>query len=532
MLRIERSAWLLAILSAILQTVIFPLANLYMLSWIAVAPLLIAILRARPAQTLQLQGAEKFLPASSVQGFLLGYVPGILWYCGNCYWVYSTMKQYGGLNAFEAAGLLFLFSLYLGLYHGLFALVVSWLARGESGTRNALLLAPFVWVAVELARTRITGFPWDLLGVTQVDNIPLARIATVTGVYGVSLEIMIVNAAFAAAFLIRRNRSPLLIAALLAAFVLQSARWISAPQVPADHTALLVQENIPVLDSADWTTQYFTDTLTELSRLSLTPPGRQQRRPELIVWPESPAPFYSGDPLFRTAVTHIAESAQTWMVVGSIGVQNAMMSPQHVTQIFNSATLVASNGEWGSRYDKIHLVPFGEYVPFKSWFSFAGGLTKEVGDFSRGVSRQPLPAGDQKLGVFICYESIFPDDVRRFVVNGAQVFVNISNDGWYGDSGAYAQHLQQARMRAVENARWLLRDTNTGVTAAIDPYGRVIASAPRKLRTVLEAPYALSTGTTFYTRHGDWLAYACAIISVGAILLSLTAATGRRKEKE
>jgi apolipoprotein N-acyltransferase len=252
----------------------------------------------------------------------------------------------------------------------------------------------------------------------------------------------------------------------------------------------------------------------------------------LIVWPESPAPFYSGDPLFRTAVTHIAESAQTWMVVGSIGVQNAMMSPQHVTQIFNSATLVASNGEWGSRYDKIHLVPFGEYVPFKSWFSFAGGLTKEVGDFSRGVSRQPLPAGDQKLGVFICYESIFPDDVRRFVVNGAQVFVNISNDGWYGDSGAYAQHLQQARMRAVENARWLLRDTNTGVTAAIDPYGRVIASAPRKLRTVLEAPYALSTGTTFYTRHGDWLAYACAIISVGAILLSLTAATGRRKEKE
>src|SRR6266849_3147473 len=458
MLRIERSAWMLTILSAILQVVIFPLPNLYWLSWIAVAPLLIATLRACRPQTLQLQGAERFLPASPMQGFLLGYVSGILWYCGNCYWIYSTMKQYGGINAFGAAGLLFLFALYLGLYHGLFALIVSWLARGEAGLRNALVLSPFVWVAVELARTRITGFPWDLLGVTQADNIPLARIATVTGVYGVSLEIMIVNAAFAAAFLVRRNRRPLLLAALAAAFVLQAARWIPAPAILADHTALLVQENIPVLEGADWTTQYFTDTLTELNRLSLI--SVRGQHPALIVWPESRAPFYSGDPLFRTAVSQIAQSAKTWMVVGNIGVENAMMSPQRVTQIFNSAALVSPTGDWPARYDKIHLVPFGEYVPFKSLFSFAGGLTKEVGDFSRGVSRAPLEAGDQKLGAFICYESIFPDDVRQFAANGAQVFVNISNDGWYGDSGAYAQHLKQARMRAVENARWLLRDTN------------------------------------------------------------------------
>jgi apolipoprotein N-acyltransferase len=528
MLRIERSAWLLAILSAILQVVIFPLPNLYLLSWIAVAPLLVAILRARRPETLQLQGAEKFLPARPGQAFLLGWFAGILWYCGNCYWIYSTMKQYGGINAFGAAGLLFLFALYLGLYHGLFGLIIGWLARGQSGLRNALVLSPFVWVAAELARTRITGFPWDLLGVTQVDNIPLTRIATFTGVYGISLEIMIVNAAFAAAFLVRRNRRPLLLAALAATFVLQIARWMPAPPVPADHIAFLVQENIPVLDNADWTTQYFADTLADLSHLSLTPPGTQQRHPQLIVWPESPAPFYSGDPLFRNAISHIAESAQTWMVVGNIGVENAMMSPQHVTQIFNSAALVAPNGEWGARYDKIHLVPFGEYVPFKNWFSFAGGLTKEVGDFSRGVSRQPLPAGEQKLGVFICYESIFPDDIRQFANNGAQVFVNISNDGWYGDSGAYAQHLKQARMRAVENARWLLRDTNTGVTAAIDPYGRVVQSAPRKLRNVLEAPYALSAESTFYTRHGDWLAYACAIISLAAILFSLIPGKGRR----
>jgi apolipoprotein N-acyltransferase len=462
-----------------------------------------------------------------MQGFLLGYVCGILWYCGNCYWIYSTMKQYGGINALGAAALLFLFALYLGLYLGLFGLIISWLARGESGLRNALVLSPFVWVAVELARTRITGFPWDLLGISQVDNIPLARIATVTGVYGISLEIMIVNAAFAAAFAVRRNRRPLLWAALAAAFVLQGARWIPAPPIPADHTALLVQENIPVLEGSDWTTQYFADTLTDLGRLSLTQVGGQH--PALIVWPESPAPFYGADPAFRGFVSHLAQNAQFWMVVGSMGVDNAMMSPQHITQTFNSAALVSPTGDWPARYDKIHLVPFGEYVPFKSIFFFAGGLTKEVGDFSRGTSRQPLAAGDQKLGVFICYESIFPDDVRQFANNGAQVFVNISNDGWYGDSGAYAQHLKQARMRSVENARWLLRDTNTGVTATIDPYGRVVASSPRKLRNVLEAPYALSVDTTFYTRHGDWLAYACAIISLGAIGLSLT--SGRPKEK-
>ena len=530
MLRIERSAWLLAVLSAILQVVIFPLPNLYWLSWIAVAPLLIAILRARRPDTLQLEGAAKLLPARPGQGFLLGYITGILWYCGNCYWVYSTMKQYGGINAFGAVGLLFLFALYLGLYHGLFGLIISLLARGDSGLRNALVLSPFVWVAVELARTRISGFPWDLLGIAQVDNIPLARIASVTGVYGVSLEIMIVNAAFAAAFLMRQKRQPLLLAAAIATFVLQGARWIPAPAIPADRTALLVQENIPVLDNSDWTTQYFADTLTDLNRLSLTQVSGQH--PALIVWPESPAPFYGADPAFRSDISQLAKSSQAWMVIGSIGVENAAVSPQHSTEIFNSAALVSPSGDWGPRYDKIHLVPFGEYVPFKNFFSFAGGLTKEVGDFSRGASRAPLAAGDQKLGVFICYESIFPDDVRQFALNGAQVFVNISNDGWYGDSGAYAQHLEQARMRAVENARWLLRDTNTGVTATIDPYGRVVASVPRKLRNVLQAPYALSADTTFYTRHGDWLAYACAIISLGAIVLSLTSVTRRRKEEE
>jgi len=523
---IENKAWRLAIASAVLQVIIFPLPNLYVLSWIAVAPLLVALLRAGLPDRLQLRGAERLQPATPIQGFLLGYVCGILWYCGSCYWIYSTMKQYGGINGAGAAGLLFLFSLYLGLYHGLFGLVISVLAKWSQ--RAALVLSPFVWVAVELARTRITGFPWDLLGITQVDNIPLSKLATVTGVYGITLEIMIVNAAFAAAFLVHRSRRrSLLFAAVAAALILQSAQWIPAPKFPTDRTALLVQENIPVLDSADWTHQFFDDTLANLSRMSLNPPGGTKQHPGLIGWPESPAPFYGGDPLFRTALSKVASTAHTWVVVGNIGVESAKASPQQPSQIFNSAALVSPDGEFVARYDKVHLVPFGEYLPFKEWLGFAGGLTKEVGDFSRGQSRAPLQAGDEKLGVFICYESIFPDEVRQFAKNGAQVFVNISNDGWYGDSGAYAQHLKQARMRAVENARWLLRTTNTGVTAAIDPAGRIEQMVPRKIRTVLQASYALNDPTTFYTRHGDWLAYLCAIISLGALVMALAPAKGR-----
>jgi apolipoprotein N-acyltransferase len=217
-------------------------------------------------------------------------------------------------------------------------------------------------------------------------------------------------------------------------------------------------------------------------------------------------------------VSNIARQQQTWVLTGTLGVRNASQTPEQATELYNSGALVSPGGEWVARYDKVHLVPFGEYVPFKRVFAFAGGLTQAVGDFSRGTSRAPLTADGSKLGVFICYESIFPDEVRQSAAQGAQVFVNISNDGWYGDSGAYAQHLKQARMRAVENNRWLLRDTNTGVTAAIDPYGRVVASVPRKTRTALDAPYALVNVTTFYTRHGDWFAYLCAIICAGAVL--------------
>ena len=530
--QIHYSAWLLVGLSSLLQVLIFPLPGLYVLSWVAFAPLIVALLRARPAGALEVDGSVNLQAATPGQAFLLAYASGIIWYAGTCYWIYDTMHEHGGLSLGAAALALFLFCLYLGLYHGLFGLLLGLTAGPVRDNRRALIAVPLLWVAVELARTRVTGFPWDLLGTAQIDNISLSRITTWTGVYGVSFEIMLVNVAVAAAFLVpRKKRGTLLLAALVAATVLQAGRLVDAPAIPANHEALLVQENIPV--DENWTRAAFERILRELTDLSeraqaSNAPSSSSRsssvamgaggQADLIVWPESPAPFFANDPLFREPVSEMARATRTWVVAGSIGTTRDTQNGQTPSEMFNSAALVSPSGDWTERYDKVHLVPFGEYLPFPPWFAFAGGLTKEVGEFKKGTSRAPLPAGNIPLGIFICYESVFPDEVRQFANQGAQVFVNISNDGWYGDSGAYAQHLNQTRMRAIENDRWILSATDTGVTASIDPYGRTVARLPRKQRGVLVAPFALTSVTTFYTRHGDWFAYLCAIISAGALL--------------
>jgi len=540
--RTPSNAWCLVLLSVGLQIVIFPLPNLYGFSWIAVAPLIVAILRARAPEALQLQldNQARLLPATLWQGFVLGYVCGILWCAGTCYWVFDTMHRYGGLPIPAAVLALILFCMYIGLYHGMFGLLLALVAGTKiagskitgpnpagpkpaasgAAVRRALVAAPFLWVAVELARTRITAFPWELLGYSQTANFALTRIATLTGVYGLSFEIVLVNSVFAAAFLVPKERRKwLLLAAFVAAVILQTGQLIAPPPVATDHTALLVQPDIPIQDGAMWTKAYFQDTLRDLTATSLHPAGEKEgRHNDLIVWPESPSPFYTNDPLFRDAVSELARQSGSWVVAGSIGITPAMHSGGESSQIFNSAALINPQGEWVGRYDKVHLVPFGEYLPFPQVFAFAGGLTKEVGEFQRGASRTPLDAGGERFGMFICYESIFPDEVRQGPLEGAQVLLNISNDGWYGDSGAWKQHLQQTEMRAIENDRWLLAATNTGMTASIDPYGRIVAFTERKVRTALAAPYALGAGTTFYTRHGDWFAYLCAIISVGALI--------------
>jgi apolipoprotein N-acyltransferase len=512
---IHKRAWLLAILSGGLQALIFPSVDWHFLCWFAFAPALVAILRARPRQDIALPEslASNLGPATLWQGFLLGWLTGIIWGFGTCFWIYHVLHTFGGLDAPIAGVLLVVFCFILALHHGAWGLLVAWTARRRA--TFALIAAPFLWVGIETFRTYITNFPWDLLGTVQVDNIPLARLSTVTGVYGLSFEIVLVNTVFAAACVApRRRRRSIFVAAVLATILVQATEFVEPPRLPAPETARLVQLNIPILNPEHWTSKYFQTELARLREKSIPRPEQAMGAPppEIVVWPESPAPFFINDRQFRTAVSDIARASHAYVIVGSLG--TAGVSTQETRQLFNSAALITPSGEWTSRYDKIHLVPFGEYVPFGALLGFAQKLTKEVGDFVPGANRIPFDVGRFKAGVFICYESVFPGEIRQFARNGANVFVNISNDGWFGRYGAPRQHLNQARMRAVENNRWLLRATNTGITAAIDPYGRIVDQSPREIYTYLDAPFSTMNGTTFYTRHGDWFPFTCAIISL------------------
>ena len=501
-----RTGWLLALLSAVLQILSFPSPGLYFIGWIALAPLFVALIDRRYSPTL-------------TGCVLFAYFSGVAWYAGTCYWIFHVMHSYGNLSSPIAVGILVLFCLYLGLYHAAFGLLLGLATRTRLfANARVLVLAPFLWVAVELARTHITAFPWDLLGYSQVNNLPLTRLATFTGVYGLSFAIALVNSILALGFLMPRDRRmAVALTGVLGAIALQSGSLVPYPESHPDHVAALVQENLPILES-DWSPTFYDLTISQLVQLS----GRGASAaalggspPALIVWPESPAPFYTSDQKFQRWLSALAQDSHAYLIVGSLGVGPKVGGK---LEMFNSAQLVLPDGDWGTRYDKIHLVPFGEFVPFRNWLSFAQALTHDIGEFSRGNQRNVLHVDGHGVGTFICYESIFPDEVLSFVRNRAELFVNISNDGWFGESGAPGQHLNMARMRAIENGRWLLRATNTGITASINPLGQVVAAATRKTRTVLEAPYSFESGTTFYTRHGDWFAGACAIISVLAFV--------------
>jgi len=482
---------------------------------------MVSLLRARSAGAAELLAGEthSFLaPARPWQGFLLGWLSGTIFYLGSCYWVYSVMHSYGNLSPAVAFLLLILFSLYIGLHHGVFGALVALAARqGKGFPRRALLLAPFLWVAVELLRAHLVSFPWLLLGTAQIDNLPLVRLASATGVYGVSFEIALVNSVFAASFLVhRRQRRPLLVATMAAAVALQATALLPAGPSSVEAYATLVQQNVPI--KRQWTFTEYNTLLHELTELSRAPaPAADETIAPLIVWPESPAPFETDDRLFSETTAELARKRGSWLLAGAVALAPAVAGEP--AQVYNSALLLSPQGTVSQRYDKVHLVPWGEYIPFAWAFGFAKALTHEVGAFtSSGSGRKPLEAGGHGYGVFICYEAVFPHEVRRFAQRGAEVFVNISDDGWFGESGAPWQHLNMARMRAVENHRWLLRSTNSGITAAVDPLGRVVAVVPRNQRLALEAPYGLNIDETVYTRYGDWFPCLCAIISLLGLL--------------
>ena len=489
-------------LTGLLLFACFPLLGWHFLVWVAIVPLLVAIL-SEPRAT---------------RGFWLGYVAGAVFLACACQWFVNVMELHGGLSPLLAWGVLGLFALLFALFFGAFGGAVAW-AAGILQTR-VLFIVPALWVTAELGRTYLfTGVPWNLLGY-GVQSDGLRAIATVTAVYGLSFLATATSALLAWVVLSARRKTAL--AALLGwSVVLIAANWLLAPPAlaPGSRVAHLVQPNIRmgVQEVVKWVPWSNPDRLERLVETSIDSAHREGSAKPFIIWPENPAPFYfERDPIFRSAVERMARDAGAYAIVGSVN----FADPEH-RQPKNSAIVLDPQGRVVLAYDKIHLVPFGEYVPVWAFPDLVGKITHEAGNFVPGSSYRAAETPEGALSLFICYESIFPQLVRRLVPEGPAVLVNISNDAWFGDTAAAAQHLEKARLRAIENRRYLLRATNDGITCIIDPYGRIVARIPRHEFSVLTGRFDFVAGRTFYTQYGDIFAWACIVIST--VVLTLVA---------
>lgn len=487
---------LLAASAGLLQVAVFPKFALWWLAWVALVPLLLAVLDMRSRRA----------------AFFAGYLAGVIFFTGTCYWIYGVMRTYGGLGVVAAAGIFFLFVIFFAAYFGLFALGVEHFSRWSIPV--ALGVVPFLWVAIEFLRTYfLTGFPWNLLGYALVEPVGLARISTLSGVYGASLLLAGVNALVALA--IWRPRGRTLLSLAVVAAVIALVGFQEPPLAEGTARAVLVQTNIPVVSEfpPDWM-QRNRVVLDELDTLTAGA-ARGEPKAELLVWPETPAPFYfRQDPQFRARMIVLAQASRAFLLVGIVDYRKDASGHEAP---YNSAIELSPIGAVVAQYDKIHLVPFGEYVPARRLLWFARKLTAEVGDFAAGESPTLIAADNHRLGAFICYEAIFPGLVREFTGRGAEVLVNLSNDGWFGRSAAPEQHLWMARLRAVENGRWLLRATNNGITCVIDPQGRIRARLATDVRATLDARFAFRRELTPYARYGDWLPWLCVVVVAVAI---------------
>jgi apolipoprotein N-acyltransferase len=465
----------LSILSAVLLILIFPRFDLMWLAPVALTPLLMACSR----------------QSSWRSRFLQGWAGGFVFWFGICYWIQFVLEVHGGMGKWGGWGTFVLFATLKGLHMAVFAALAGFVIHRWW----AIPATAALWTGLERTHGPF-GFAWLDLGNAGI-NMPVAmRLAPITGVYGLSFAFAMIACAVAL-IVMRRPREEL--AWLL---ILPMIYVLPAPAViPATRQALVVQPNID--SEVEWSRPLLDDTETRLALLSRT------HNVDLLIWPEMPVPLYLTDPPFLRYAGSVAESSHAYFLFGAVGrTKNG--------QPLNSAMMIDPAGRVLDRYDKIKLVPFGEFVP--DVFSWVNKVTKEAGDFEAGNRVVVFP---NRVGAFICYESAFPDLVREFALNGAEVFVNLSNDGYFGASAAHEQHLELVRMRAAENARWIVRATNDGITATVDPAGRVTERLLPFTQLSATMHYGTSTNQTPYTRHGDWFAWSCLVIG--------TAACGLRK---
>lgn len=499
----------LAVTTSLLLTASFPKFNLSWLAWVALVPLLFAI-----------------RDESAWNRFRFGFLAGLIHYFTLGYWLIHTLQTYGYLPIYVCLPIFFLLGAYLASYWGVFCLVLGY---GGCKPLAAIIGIPVLWTALEYLRAfALTGVPWEFLGHSQYRNLTLIQMCDLVGVYGVSFLIALANGVglmLLIGFGKRQwfghevNKRHLAAYATVLAFLLgfslvygnQRIKSMDRQIDQAPKTRLaLVQGNIE--QDMKWDKRFQNKTVEKYLRLS----GQvRAQQPDLIIWPETAAPFY---------LKHDVKLTQRLILgIMEIGVDLLVGSPSfrrgaQKVDYFNSAYLIDADGVFRGRYDKVHLVPFGEYVPMREYLPFLGKLVEQVGDFEPGESGHTLAWRDTHLGVLICYELMFPELSRMQVNQKADLLINITNDAWYGDTAAPHQHFSIAVFRAIENRRALIRSANTGISGFIDPVGRIIA--PTRLFTEAVAVEAVPVmrETTLYTQHGDRFAQICLMLSLIVVI--------------
>jgi apolipoprotein N-acyltransferase len=481
---------------------------------VALTPLVIAIAQCRPAAARGLN-----------RPFVFGLVTGGVHFAGTLYWLVETMTTFGGLSIALAVLAAFLLVAYLALFPAAFAAVLARLVWSMGPA--AILFAPPVWVASELGRQYVwDGFPWALLGYSQVMVLPIAQLASVVGVYGLSALLALSSAACAYA-IVASGRSrwlPMLTTGLLVAFV---AGWGQARLQRNDLLAMgdpvraaVLQGNIAQEDK--WNPA-LRDAITD-RYLAMTRQAIDQGA-TLILWPESSTPFYFERDLIRgAAIRRLAVDAKVTLLIGSDQVEPikavpGQPGPQRAERYYNAAFLVKPDGSVGGVYRKMHLVPFGEYVPAKRIFFFVGPIVDALSDsFAPGTEPVLLPVAGHHISTAICYEVIYGSLMRDFVTRGSELLTTITNDAWYGRSSAAYQHWDQASLRAIESGRFLARAANTGISGFVDPYGRVLAKSALFEQAVMTQDIRFLRHRTIYSRIGDAFAWLSLALTVAAFL--------------
>ena len=497
----------LILISACLLIFSFPKINQPLFAWFAFVPLLYAV-------------EEK----SAYRSFLLGWLCGLIFSIGLVYWIVVVTTTYGRLSYPIGIALMLMLSAYLALYSGL-SLGLSRYVEQKSSIALPLVF-PFFWVSLEYIRSfLLSGFPWENLGYSQYRLRTLMQSVDVTGVYGISFLIVWVNALIYLLLrgIAQRNipwKSLTLTIFMLVSDLLYGTIRISeveklAVQSPALRVGL-VQGNID--QGIKWDRNFREQALNTHQALSLR---SLQDKAELVIWPESATPFYfQSEPYYQEALFDLIQDRGAYLLVGS-----PAFSQEHNRVLnFNSAFLLSPSRTIAGRYDKMHLVPYGEYVPLKELFFFVDKMVEGIGDFSPGRKISLLQLPGAQFGVLICYEIIFPDLTRRFVKQGADFLVNITNDAWFGNTSAPYQLFSMAVVRAIENKRFIARSANTGVSGIITPTGEIESASVIFTEAAITARIKLLTMSTFYSAYGDVFA-----LFVTAAALFLVAAAAVKK---